>query len=552
MPPSSDIDLTVHVGDFNTYAQEILDPASPLYTSWNPDIVVLAVHTRDIAPELWNGVRRARRRRGRRGRRPGDRRARIARRRRSVARSAPTSSCTAWSSPPTSRLGARRSAQPRAARPARSPRSIAGSPSSSTACAASLPRLRRASSPSAGARRWFDERKWAIMRMPISSPHLVRVADEWLRFVHPLVGRVAKVLAVDLDNTLWGGIDRRGRPRRHRPRRRGRRARRSSPLQRALLDLRARGVLLAVCSKNNHDDARRGRSTATRRCCCGRRTSTPSRPTGTTRRATCWRDRRRPERRHRRDRLPRRQPGRAQPRRPAAAGWSSVLPVADDPAAFAPAVRRSPLFERLSLSDEDRQRSEYYERERERAEAMAGAATLEGFLESLRTRGRHLRGRPGRRRPRRPADAEDEPVQRHDAPLHASRRSRRWSTTRRGRCTRCGPPTASATTGWSASRSSTHRRAVAHRHVPAQLPGDREAGGDGADPHALGRCVERRRRPGRRVHPDGEERPCRRLLRSARLHADRRARATSVDGSGPPGAGRSTRRRGSRSEDPRE
>ena len=51
----SDIDLTVHVGDFNTYAQEILDPASALYTVWNPDIVVLAVHTRDIAPELWNG-----------------------------------------------------------------------------------------------------------------------------------------------------------------------------------------------------------------------------------------------------------------------------------------------------------------------------------------------------------------------------------------------------------------------------------------------------------------------------------------------------------------
>jgi FkbH-like protein len=64
----------------------------------------------------------------------------------------------------------------------------------------------------------------------------------------------------------------------------------------------------------------------------------------------------------------------------------TVLPVADDPAAYAPAVRRSPLFERLSLSEEDRQRSGYYERERQRSAALAGAATLEGFLESLRTR----------------------------------------------------------------------------------------------------------------------------------------------------------------------
>src|SRR5215470_6643381 len=46
------IDATVHLGPFNAYAQEILDPASALY-KFEPDVVVLAVLTSDIAPELW-------------------------------------------------------------------------------------------------------------------------------------------------------------------------------------------------------------------------------------------------------------------------------------------------------------------------------------------------------------------------------------------------------------------------------------------------------------------------------------------------------------------
>src|SRR5437879_12628881 len=46
------IDLTVHMSDFNAYVQEILDPESSLY-GFAPDVVVVAVQTRDVAPELW-------------------------------------------------------------------------------------------------------------------------------------------------------------------------------------------------------------------------------------------------------------------------------------------------------------------------------------------------------------------------------------------------------------------------------------------------------------------------------------------------------------------
>ena len=49
---SAGIDLTVRLSEFNTHAQEILDPASALY-DFAPDVAILAVQTRDAAPDLW-------------------------------------------------------------------------------------------------------------------------------------------------------------------------------------------------------------------------------------------------------------------------------------------------------------------------------------------------------------------------------------------------------------------------------------------------------------------------------------------------------------------
>src|ERR1700680_3782171 len=47
------IDLTVQLGDFNAYAQEILDPDSSLYR-FAPDAAILAARTADLAPDLWH------------------------------------------------------------------------------------------------------------------------------------------------------------------------------------------------------------------------------------------------------------------------------------------------------------------------------------------------------------------------------------------------------------------------------------------------------------------------------------------------------------------
>src|ERR1700731_4828134 len=46
------IDLEVHVGDFNTYVQDMLDSQSSLYR-FAPNAVVLAVRADQAAPELW-------------------------------------------------------------------------------------------------------------------------------------------------------------------------------------------------------------------------------------------------------------------------------------------------------------------------------------------------------------------------------------------------------------------------------------------------------------------------------------------------------------------
>ena len=44
------IDLAIHLGEFNAYTQELLDEGSALYR-FNPDTILLAVQTRDLAPE---------------------------------------------------------------------------------------------------------------------------------------------------------------------------------------------------------------------------------------------------------------------------------------------------------------------------------------------------------------------------------------------------------------------------------------------------------------------------------------------------------------------
>ena len=100
-----------------------------------------------------------------------------------------------------------------------------------------------------------DERTWFESKQPFASGLLVDVAREYAHVLSQIGVPPKKVVVLDLDNTLWGGVigddglegielgttSARGEAFRD--------------FQRYLLELSRRGVLLAVCSKNDHETA---------------------------------------------------------------------------------------------------------------------------------------------------------------------------------------------------------------------------------------------------------------------------------------------------------
>lgn len=106
-----------------------------------------------------------------------------------------------------------------------------------------------------GKNHWFDNSAWFLSKQPFALEVLPAFAHAVARQLAALSGRVNKCLVVDLDNTLWGGIigdD-------------GLEGINLDPnnavgeafldFQRTLLRYRERGVLLAVCSKNERTTA---------------------------------------------------------------------------------------------------------------------------------------------------------------------------------------------------------------------------------------------------------------------------------------------------------
>lgn len=105
-----------------------------------------------------------------------------------------------------------------------------------------------------GRKHWCDERLWTLAKSFCALDQLPLVAQNVVDIVLSSLGQVVKCVVVDLDNTLWGGVIGddgvegiaigpygEGEPF-HR-------------LQHYLLDLKRRGIVLAVCSKNEHDTA---------------------------------------------------------------------------------------------------------------------------------------------------------------------------------------------------------------------------------------------------------------------------------------------------------
>ncbi len=99
-----------------------------------------------------------------------------------------------------------------------------------------------------------DKKIYYAAKSPVSYPFTRVIAAEYMRYILPIKSKNKKCLVLDLDNTLWGGIageeglqgvtlDISGP------------GRAFYDFQQTVLNLHSKGVLLAVCSKNNVEDA---------------------------------------------------------------------------------------------------------------------------------------------------------------------------------------------------------------------------------------------------------------------------------------------------------
>jgi FkbH-like protein len=231
-----------------------------------------------------------------------------------------------------------------------------------------------------GRANWSDESRWLTMRLPVAMENLHHLSDEWLKYLVPMSGRIAKALVVDLDNTLWGGVlgedgadgiqldgEYPGAA--------------YQAVQQVLLDLSRRGVILAVCSKNDEADALKvieshpgmlvgpdsfsvlkinwqDKATNIQAIADELNIGTD---------AIAFLDDNAAERLWVRQSLPQ----------------VCVIELGDDPMTFADALRRTPVFERLGLSSEDKQRNQQYAEQRQRNDLQGSMASLEGFYRSL-------------------------------------------------------------------------------------------------------------------------------------------------------------------------
>ncbi len=231
-----------------------------------------------------------------------------------------------------------------------------------------------------GADRFADPRTWHLGRVAYTRDAMGGIAAEYMKVVRALKGYNKKCLVVDADNTLWGGIvgeDGAG----------ALAVGRSFPgsafadFQQALLTLRERGVLLALCSKNDPE--------AVNEVFASRAADMPLRLDHFAAVRVNWSDK-------------------AQNIREIAAelniGLDSLVFVDDsgfevnlvretlpvvqaiqlppDPTLYRDRVMQSGLFDTLTLSDEDRRRGDFYAAQRQRR-IEPSSLSVEDYLRGL-------------------------------------------------------------------------------------------------------------------------------------------------------------------------
>jgi FkbH-like protein len=235
----------------------------------------------------------------------------------------------------------------------------------------------------AGYARFHDARLWAHARMRLSAEGLLRLAKLLARAVAAARRRPRKCIVLDLDDTLWGGILGEA----------GIEGIRVGPegvglafalFQRELLEIRARGILLAIASKN--DEAHAWEAIARHPGMVLRREHVAAARIGWQPKTVSLReiaaelgfdldalvlvDDSPHERELVRQQLP----------------AVAVVDLPDDPADFVPALRRCEELDTLRLTSEDQRRSQMAAEQSRRAALREQSDDLASYLRSLEQR----------------------------------------------------------------------------------------------------------------------------------------------------------------------
>jgi FkbH-like protein len=225
-----------------------------------------------------------------------------------------------------------------------------------------------------------DFRLWHIGRIPYSEPFSRVMARRWSGLILAILGKTARAVVVDLDNTLWGGVlgedglagvqlggDFPGNA--------------YLALQRVLKSIIPRGIALTVCSKNDEDLALRA---------IDQLPAMQIRSNDLVAHRINWRPKWENIREiaaelnlgvesllfiddnpAEREAAQRNLPG------------LKVLDLPEDPALYAEALSSSPWLEMVGVTTEDRARVQSYKARREVEQQRTQAASLEDFWESL-------------------------------------------------------------------------------------------------------------------------------------------------------------------------
>jgi FkbH-like protein len=234
-----------------------------------------------------------------------------------------------------------------------------------------------------GKRNWSDPTAWTVAKQYPSSAAAPTMARRLGTLIGTTLGLSSKCLVLDLDNTLWGGVigedgltgirlggDAEGEA--------------YTAFQRYLLALRNRGVMLAVCSKNNPDDALSVFRTHPETILkegdfaifvanwepkpANLRQIAASLNVGLD--SLVFFDDSPMERNLVRHELP-----------------EVLVPeLPDNPAEFADVLHRLEAFDALSLTEEDRTRTEKYRENSQRAELSVNLTDLDAYIRSLQMR----------------------------------------------------------------------------------------------------------------------------------------------------------------------